>query len=136
MLPTKAGRLNALNSCDTSENIMLRKIGIIGDVHAEDHHLELAITTLSTAGAEALLCTGDITDGSGDLDRCVELLVKHDVITVRGNHDRWVLQNKARPRAGLFWDNFFTQNSTFCELNLPGVNSSSQDTHFGGKFLG
>ncbi|MEM7098832.1 MAG: metallophosphoesterase family protein [Pseudomonadota bacterium] len=75
---------------------MLGTIGIIGDVHAEDTHLEQAITTLNRAGAEVLLCTGDIADGSGSLERCVDMLREFEVITVRGNHDRWVLQNKAR----------------------------------------
>ena len=75
---------------------MLRKIGVIGDVHAEDVHLEQAITTLLRHDAEILVCTGDITDGPGNLARCVELLTDYDVATVRGNHDRWVLQHKAR----------------------------------------
>ncbi len=75
---------------------MFRRIGIIGDVHAEHHHLELALTFLQRAGVDTVVCTGDRADGRGDLDACVELLDGHQVQTVRGNHDRWVLENKAR----------------------------------------
>lgn len=35
-------------------------------------------------------------DGNGCAERCVELLKAASVLTVRGNHDRWVLENKAR----------------------------------------
>ena len=35
-------------------------------------------------------------DGNGCVDSCVELLQMANVLTVRGNHDRWVLENKAR----------------------------------------
>lgn len=76
--------------------MMIRRLGIIGDVHAEDGLLEQALTFLSDAGVDVTLCTGDIVDGSGDVARCVELLSAHQVLTVAGNHDRWLLQNKAR----------------------------------------
>ena len=75
---------------------MLQKIGIIGDVHAEHRHLEQALIHLEQAGVDAIVCTGDIADGVGDIDVCIELLSAFAVHTVRGNHDRWVLENKAR----------------------------------------
>jgi len=76
--------------------IMFSRIGIIGDVHAQHHHLELALQHLATQDVDIVLCTGDIVDGEGDVDTCVNLLKSADVQTVRGNHDRWVLQDKAR----------------------------------------
>ena len=72
------------------------RIGIIGDVHAEDEHLRLALAFLTQAGVDTIICTGDIADGKGDIDRCVASLLEYGVRTVRGNHDRWVLENKAR----------------------------------------
>ena len=35
-------------------------------------------------------------DGVGNVDTCIELLKGAHVMTVRGNHDRWVLESKAR----------------------------------------
>lgn len=83
-----------------------KRIGIIGDVHAEHEHLETAINHLVAAGVDTLICTGDLVDGRGDISTCVELLRAHQVITVRGNHDRWILQEKARhiPNAHLLQD--------------------------------
>lgn len=85
---------------------MYKRIGIIGDVHAEDVHLEQALDFLREADVEVLLCTGDIVDGRGDVNRCCELLAEHNVKTVRGNHDRWVLESKARhvPNAHMIED--------------------------------
>jgi len=72
------------------------KLGLIGDVHAEHERLETAITCLLEAGADTLLCTGDLCDGPGNLERCIELLKQHNVICVRGNHDRWMLDDRVR----------------------------------------
>jgi predicted phosphodiesterase len=72
------------------------RIGILGDVHAEDGLLERAIRELRARGAETILCVGDLADGQGDLDRCCDLLRQHDVLTVRGNHDRWLLSDLAK----------------------------------------
>ena len=73
-----------------------RRLGIIGDVHAEDAALALAIEHLLSEGVDALLCTGDIADGPGDLERCCKLLQQHNVVTVAGNHERWLLNDRVR----------------------------------------
>ena len=76
--------------------VMLQRIGIIGDVHAEDELLESALKFLATRNLDAVLCVGDVVDGIGDANRCCELLREFDVRTVRGNHDRWILNNTMR----------------------------------------
>jgi predicted phosphodiesterase len=72
------------------------KIGAIGDVHAEDELLALALVTLRAEGATTILCVGDIVDGLGDVDRCVALLAEAGALAVRGNHDRWLVEKKMR----------------------------------------
>jgi predicted phosphodiesterase len=42
-----------------------RQIAVIGDVHAEDELLKLALTKLHDLGVQQLLCVGDIVDGPG-----------------------------------------------------------------------
>lgn len=75
---------------------VIRRVGLIGDVHAEDDALELVLRELHRMGADTLLQVGDIADGPGDLERCVALLREHRVLAVRGNHDRWLLANQHR----------------------------------------
>ena len=72
------------------------RLGLIGDIHAEPDSLEIALRCLEAAEVEHILCTGDVPDGAGDVDRCVELLEEHGVTTVRGNHERWFLHNTMR----------------------------------------
>jgi predicted phosphodiesterase len=75
---------------------VIRRVGLIGDLHAEDTALELVLRELKALGAETLLQVGDIADGAGDLERTVALLREHRVLAVRGNHDRWLLGNQMR----------------------------------------
>jgi len=66
------------------------KIGLIGDVHAQDDLLSVALEYLAGIEHDAILCTGDIVDGVGDCERCLALLAEHRVVSIRGNHDRWL----------------------------------------------
>ena len=71
-------------------------MGVIGDAHAEDERLATALSVLCDEDVDLIVCTGDVVDGTGSPDRTVQLLRDADVVTVRGNHDRWLLENKAR----------------------------------------
>ena len=75
---------------------MNKKIGIIGDVHAEDALLALAIDWFEKQSVDVIICTGDIADGLGDINAACDLLANQGVLTVAGNHDRWLLTDKTR----------------------------------------
>jgi len=72
------------------------RIGLIGDIHAEDEHLATALAHFRAARTHVILAVGDIADGPGDLERCISLLAAADVLAIRGNHDRWFLANQLR----------------------------------------
>jgi predicted phosphodiesterase len=74
----------------------LRQVGLIGDVHGEDRLLTLALRFLAGRELDRVLCVGDVVDGPGDSARCCHLLREHGVETVRGNHDRWLLDGVMR----------------------------------------
>jgi len=71
-------------------------IGLIGDVHAQDELLALVLRELSRQRVGQILCTGDIVDGTGDPDRCCALLLAAGAAAVRGNHERWCLEDQMR----------------------------------------
>lgn len=75
---------------------VIRRVGLIGDVHAEHELLAFVIDELKRLGAETLLQVGDIVDGSGDVSSCIDQLREQRVLAVRGNHDRWLLAGQAR----------------------------------------
>jgi predicted phosphodiesterase len=74
-----------------------RRIGVVGDVHACDARLEQLVTFLQAQALDRIVCVGDIVNGPGDPDACAAILVGADALTVRGNHDRWLLEGRQPP---------------------------------------
>jgi predicted phosphodiesterase len=70
------------------------RVGVIGDVHACDEALAAVLDSLQGGGVDAIWCVGDIVNGPGDPDRCAAMLESAGVVTVRGNHDRWLLEGR------------------------------------------
>lgn len=74
----------------------LRRIGVLGDIHCEDRRLEAALQHFQAEPLDLVCAVGDLVDGPGDPNRTVELLRQHRVVTVRGNHERWLMKNEMR----------------------------------------
>jgi len=74
---------------------VLERIGVVGDIHAQDERLEVTLEFLRKE-AVPIMCTGDVVDGKGDVHKCISLLEEAGVETVLGNHDEWMLQNIMR----------------------------------------
>ncbi len=72
------------------------RFGLIGDIHAEDERLAAALEIFRKEKTDAVLFVGDIADGTGDLDRCCALLRASGALGVRGNHDRWLVEDTMR----------------------------------------
>lgn len=75
---------------------MIRRLGIIGDLHGEHDRLADLLDWFGGQSVDRVICTGDIADGRGCLNRSCELLREGSVETVAGNHDRWMLEDKVR----------------------------------------
>jgi len=74
----------------------LARLGLVGDIHAEDRRLEAALAIFREHDVEQVLFVGDVVDGEGDVDRCCALLASAGAVGVRGNHDRWLLEDRMR----------------------------------------
>jgi predicted phosphodiesterase len=74
----------------------LKRVGAIGDVHGEAELLARALERLRADGCERVLVVGDLVDGGTDANACCRLVDAADVVTVRGNHDRWLLEGEMR----------------------------------------
>jgi len=75
---------------------MLRRAGIIGDIHCEVVRLKRVIAHFRSVGVDAILAVGDIADGPGDLTQACSLLRNEGALVVAGNHDRWLLSGEMR----------------------------------------
>lgn len=79
------------------------RIGLIGDVHTEYARLRTAVAHLRSHEVDLIVCTGDVPDGAStpaDVDRCCALLRDEGVLTVCGNHDRWLQDGEMRDLSG------------------------------------
>lgn len=74
----------------------LARLGVVGDIHAEDARLAAALAVFREQRVEQVLFVGDVVDGEGDVDRCCALLAEAGALGVRGNHDRWLLEDRMR----------------------------------------
>jgi Icc-related predicted phosphoesterase len=63
-------------------SVTIRRLGVIGDLHGEDRRLARALDWFASQALDALVCTGDLADGTGCLDTCCRLLQQAGVITV------------------------------------------------------
>jgi putative phosphoesterase len=102
-------------------NMGFAEIGIIGDVHAEADYLEIALHFFQMAQVEKILCVGDIVDGRGNVDCCCNLLDQAEVVTVRGNHDRWFVEGVMRDsEEATQWSDISETSHTFMR-SLPNT---------------
>ncbi len=76
------------------------KIGILGDIHGEEARLGSALGFFAAQNVGQVLSVGDVADGPGSLQACVNLLRQYSVLAVRGNHDDWFLRGLYRDWAG------------------------------------
>ncbi len=84
---------------------MLTRVGIIGDVHGQVGPLRTAVTFLRDLSLDALVCTGDLppkgytqtVESAMLTNECALLLRDEGVLTVRGNHDRYFVENADDP---------------------------------------
>lgn len=73
---------------------ILEQVGAIGDIHGEAKNLKIALDFFAQAKVDYIMSVGDIVDGKTheEVEECLELLQNYKVLTVSGNHERWILK--------------------------------------------
>lgn len=64
------------------------KIGIISDIHAHLEPLKRAVSFFKSQDVSHIICAGDLVDGGWEEDAVIDYVREHNIISVRGNHDR------------------------------------------------
>ncbi len=74
---------------------LVRKYGIISDIHANYVALKVALDYLSQAGVDKVLCLGDLVGYGAEPFECISAIKdKPNVDCIAGNHDRQVIGEK------------------------------------------
>ena len=69
------------------------KIAIISDVHGNIHGLKAVLSDLPKV--DKILCAGDITGYYPFVNEVIEELKVNNIVSVRGNHDQYLVEGKA-----------------------------------------
>ncbi|MCE9582450.1 MAG: metallophosphatase family protein [Planctomycetes bacterium] len=67
------------------------RYGIISDIHANWQAMQAALARLDKEGVDEIVCLGDVVGYGGDPLRCVEEILSRNIVTIRGNHERYVV---------------------------------------------
>lgn len=105
---------------------MSTRIGLISDIHASAAPLEQALAIFARERVAQILCPGDVVGYGEEADACVELLRECKAQVVRGNHERWWLEDGKGSEALRRWITALPQSlSLECEgLSLYMVHAS------------
>jgi predicted phosphodiesterase len=76
---------------------MATRLCIFSDVHGDVHALQQAFEAAERLGCTQFVCAGDVIDYGLFPDETIALLAQRRVPTVRGNHERWVLEGTGGP---------------------------------------
>lgn len=82
---------------NTGGRRLIERLGVIGDVHAEDAALRVALQRFDQLGVTDIVCTGDVINGQGNAQLAISTLRDRNIPTVRGNHDRWFFDDEPFP---------------------------------------
>ena len=93
------GKHRAVTAYQSSHQQGLRRIGVLGDIHCEEARLVTALEFFQSQHLDLLCAVGDLVDGPGDPNRTIQLLLEHQVLCVRGNHERWLMAGEMREMA-------------------------------------
>lgn len=104
---------------DGKNAVLLKKVGIVGDIHAEDKSFVNAIAFLKSKNCDQVYCTGDLCDGYGSSENVIRFLIKSEVICVKGNHDLWCLTGEMRDVPGAIKSDNLSRSSLEYLGQLP-----------------
>lgn len=70
------------------------RLAAISDIHGNRLALEAVLADIARLGSDAIVNLGDVVSGPMDPLGTIRLLIERDFPTVRGNHDRLVVERK------------------------------------------
>ncbi|QRM56877.1 metallophosphoesterase family protein [Sinorhizobium sp. BG8] len=83
------------------------RIAVIADIHGNDLALEAVLADIAAQSVDDVVNLGDHLSGALNAARTADILMRHRFPSVRGNHDRWLVE-KAPEKMGS-WDSMAHQ---------------------------
>ncbi len=101
----------------------MERIAVISDIHGNLMALEAVLSDLASRGVDATINLGDCVAGPLWPRETFELLADLNIPTVRGNHDRWIMDrpDAEMPPAGRFARDALTKAQRAALHALPAT---------------
>lgn len=77
----------------------MNKIGIISDIHGNYPALKKVIEELEKENVQKIICLGDTVGYYSMINECISLLREKKIISIKGNHDSYLLGEGFCPRS-------------------------------------
>lgn len=71
-----------------------RSFAVIADIHSNSDALKAVLRDIANQGIECVINLGDHLSGPMAARETAELLLSNEMPSIRGNHDRWLVENK------------------------------------------
>lgn len=102
----------------------MEKIAFISDIHSNLPALKAVIEDIRSKGVDKIYCLGDISGYHSQPNRVIELLKEEEVISIKGNHDMVITEqkfNREKPGDFVLWWNYdqLTRENREYLQNLP-----------------
>lgn len=68
------------------------RIAAIADIHGNDLALEAVLADIEAQGIATVVNLGDHLSGALNAARTADILIERDLPSIRGNHDRWLIE--------------------------------------------
>lgn len=71
-----------------------KHFAVIADIHSNSDALRAVLQDISNQGVKSIVNLGDHLSGPMAARETADLLLSIDIPSIRGNHDRWLIENK------------------------------------------
>jgi len=71
------------------------KIAVISDIHGNKYALESVLNDINTRNVDSIISTGDLVGYMPFSNEVIDMIRKHKIISVKGNHDKRVAELEA-----------------------------------------
>ena len=74
------------------------KIAIISDIHSNFFYLKYVFQVLESLKIKRVYCLGDLVGYYDEPERVIEFLMSKKIVTLKGNHEKYLLEEAEYPR--------------------------------------
>lgn len=77
------------------------RFAVIADIHSNADALRAVLEDIASQDIQSIVNLGDHLSGPMAAHETAELILKNEMLSIRGNHDRWLVENKRKEMSSI-----------------------------------